>query len=124
MKTRVNHYSETYFEAIAEHLNGDFICAGSFPAFVVANQLSSLLDSGEVPRLKYNDIDVYYGKFGDGEIVRHACQWAKMGSMECEVNLISCTSLNTENLIEHFDINAVALCVYLHVQNSKVSTVE
>ena len=64
-----------YFSAIAQHIKSNFICAGSFPAFVISNEMKRLSDSGinEALRLKFNDIDVYYGRFGDGELKRNSC---------------------------------------------------
>ena len=67
LKTRVIQYAGRYFSAIAEHLKANFICAGSFPAFVVANELRAFVGSTNVPQLKYNDIDVYYGNIGDAD---------------------------------------------------------
>ena len=67
--------SSTSFSAIAQHIQSNFICAGSFPAFVISNEMKILSNSGinkEFP-LKFNDIDVYYGRFGDGKIVRNRC---------------------------------------------------
>ena len=86
-------------EAIARYLKEDFICAGSYPAFVVANELCEYLGQESAIRLKYNDIDVYHGSFGDGKINRIDCKWTKIEGINPEVNLISCTKLNTSSLI-------------------------
>ena len=69
--------------------------------------------------LKYNDIDVYCGSFGEGEMDRLDCKWVKIDGIDAEVNLISCTKLNTSSLVKNFDINAVAVSVHVIVGNNE-----
>ena len=65
--------SKGVLSAIADHLKSDFICSGSYPAFVIADEMRSLLGSNDFPPLTYNDIDVYYGNFGNSEMRRNDC---------------------------------------------------
>ena len=78
----------------------------------------------EIPTLKYNDIDIYYGSFGDGNFKRTGCKQTSIDNVLAEVNLISCINLNTSCLVANFDINAVAVCVHVQVRNEKVSSAE
>ena len=78
----------------------------------------------EIPKLKYNDIDIYYGSFGDGNIKRTGCKQKMVDNVQSEINLISCINLNTSCLVDNFDINAVAICVHVHVKHEKVSSLE
>ena len=87
---------------------------------MVANELCEYLEQQSAIRLKYNDIDVYHGSFGDGEINRIDCKWTKIEGINPEVNLISCTKLNTSSLIGNFDINAVAVCVHVILGNDEI----
>ena len=77
------------FNIIAAHIKDDFICAGSFPAAIVASVWSSYDENKEVARLIYNDIDVCHCKFADGVIQRMGCSWKKLGGIEKEVNFVS-----------------------------------
>ena len=126
LEARVIQASSSCLTAISEHLKSDFICAGSYPAFIIANEMRESLGREEVPSLKYNDIDVYYGNFGpkDCDIIRTDCKWTQIPGIETEVNLILCENLNAKNLTENFDINAVAVCICVSVANDKASTVE
>ena len=45
------------FRAIATHIQGDFICSGSFPAYMIAKELQKVPDCRSIVELKYNDID-------------------------------------------------------------------
>ena len=116
--------TEAKFCAIATHVGSSFICAGSFPASVVADIYKSLSNTGTRIHLMYNDIDVYYGRFGEGEINRLDCSYTNISGLEEEVNLINCSHLNTAWLLNNSDINAVALCVHVHVRNNKVQLSE
>ena len=51
--------------AIAVHLKSEFLCTGSFPAFVITKEISVLTRDEEIPKLNDNDIDIYRGSFGD-----------------------------------------------------------
>ena len=62
------------FSAISQRTQGDFICAGSYPAFLIAEQLAKISgDYKAVQHLKFNDIDIYYGSFDNGELKRTDC---------------------------------------------------
>ena len=61
------------FAAIARHIKDDFICAGSYPAYVVATAMRNIPSYRNIPYLKFNDIDIYYGCFGNGEVKRIDC---------------------------------------------------
>ena len=74
LKPLINHASSVQFAASATHLKSSFICAGSFPAFILINEIRKLTRKKEIPRVKYNDIDIYYGSFGDGNFKRIGCQ--------------------------------------------------
>ena len=116
--------STPHFNGIAERVKGDFICAGSYPAYLVAQQMQNVQNDYEPVNLKFNDIDIYYGSFADGELERIKCCWAKINNIEYEVNLILCQRLNTEYLVSNFDINAVGVCVYVKILHNEVSSVE
>ena len=113
-----------YFSAISGRIQSNFVCAGSFPAFLIAQEMQKIPSEYEPVELKFNDIDIYYGSFGDGELVRIKCSWTKIEKIECEVNLILCERLNTDNLVRNFDINAVSVCVNVKVLDRKVSSIE
>ena len=100
------------------------MCAGSFPAASLANVWSVDRSSGETLKLISNDIDVYYGKFGEGVIQRGNCSYVKLNGLEKDVNLISCVNLNATKLIETCDINAVAVVVYIKVKNKRIASAE
>ena len=70
----INRASSEQFAALATHLKSSFICAGSFPAFILINEIHKLTQNEKIPRVKYNDIDIYYGSFGDGNFKRIGCQ--------------------------------------------------
>ena len=53
---------------IASYIDGDFICAGSFPAASLASVWTANSDSTEPLELLFNDIDIYHGAFGEGKI--------------------------------------------------------
>ena len=76
LKPSVFYASLSCFSAVANHLRSDFICAGSYPAFVLANEMLEFLGQDDVPMLRYNDIDVYYGSFSrqEGDITRNECK--------------------------------------------------
>ena len=74
------------FSLIASHLNGSFICAGSYPAAKLAAIWSSNIESTTSIELRYNDIDVYHGAFGEGITQRKECVWTKLDGMETKVN--------------------------------------
>ena len=115
--------SSSCFSAISQLSQGDFICAGSYPAFLIAKQLAKISRDYEPVQLKFNDIDIYYGSFGNGELKRTRCTWTKIENISSEVNLIKCENLSTDYLVDNFDINAVAVCVHAKVLNKKVSSV-
>ena len=112
------------FRAIAAHLGISFICAGSFPAFKISQIYCTLLETEEKIDLVYNDIDVYYGRFGEGDINRINCSYTNIDGIDKEVNLIECSNLNTKYLQENCDINAVAVYVHVHVENKVVRSSE
>lgn len=126
LKPSVCYASASCFNAIANHLQNDFICAGSYPAYVIAKEMREFLGQADVPMLRFNDIDVYFGSFTEQEcdISRNDCKWTKIKDIDSEVNLIHCSNLNVTNLVENFDINAVAVCVHVSVVNNKLSTAE
>ena len=119
-----NETTSSCFGAIAAHLGSHFICAGSFPAFVVAKTFSQHAKIKELTGLKYNDIDIYHGSFGDGKFERLSCKQEKVKGVESEVNFISCAHLSTSCLISNFDINAVAVCVHVLVENDIIASVK
>ena len=85
------------FSAISQRTQGDFICAGSYPAFLIAEQLAKIsADFKPVHHLKFNDIDVYYGSFDIGELKRTECTWTKIENVSSEVNLIKFENLSTD----------------------------
>ena len=112
--------SSNCFQAIAQQVQGDFICAGSFPAYIIAKQLGVLSSEHNCVQLKFNDIDIYHGNFGDGELKRTDCTQSMIKKIKTEVNLIQCENLNIPYLINNVDINAVAVCVLVQVLESKV----
>ena len=59
------------FETIASHINEDFICAGSFPAALLASIWSNNSSENVPAKLIFNDIDVYHGELGEGVLQRH-----------------------------------------------------
>ena len=61
------------FEIIASHINEDFICAGSFPAALLASIWSNSSAENEPRELIFNDIDVYHGELDEGVLQRHKC---------------------------------------------------
>ena len=64
----VKEKTRSSFNIIASHIDGDFICAGSFPAASLASVWTANSDSTEPLELLFNDIDVYHGAFGEGKI--------------------------------------------------------
>ena len=76
LKPSVFYASSCCFNAIAHHLQNDFICAGSYPAYVIAKEMREFLGQDDVPMLRYNDIDVYFGSFTEQEcdISRNDCK--------------------------------------------------
>ena len=62
--------STPHFNDIAARVKGDFICAGSYPAYLLAQQMQNVQNDYEPVHLKFNDIDIYYGSFADGELER------------------------------------------------------
>ena len=112
------------FQSIATHVKSSFICAGSFPAYTVVDVFSRLPEINENNLLKYNDIDIYTGIFGDGEIDRTDCSYVKIRGIDKEVNLITCSNLNSSSLLATCDINAVAVCVEVRVENGEVASVQ
>ena len=83
------------FNSIAAHVKSSFICAGSFPAYTVVDVFSRLPEINESNLLKYNNIDIYTGIFDDGEIDRIDCSYAEIHGIDKEVNLITCSNLNS-----------------------------
>ena len=61
------------FIPIASHINGSFICAGSYPAAKLAAIWSGRFESKANIELRYNDIDIYHGNFGEGITRRENC---------------------------------------------------
>ena len=61
------------FDIIALKIKKDFICAGSFPASVLASVWSKASSSNKKVKLIFNDIDVYYGEFQEGVIQSKNC---------------------------------------------------
>ena len=112
------------FNIIASHINKDFICAGSFPAAVLASVWGASSASKEKVKLIFNDIDVYYGEFHEGVIERLGCTWAMLDGIDKEVNMISCRNVNIESLMLNCDINAVAVFVIVKVVAKKVYSAE
>ena len=55
--------SSLCFNAIADYLQKDFICAGSYPASVIATEIRDFLNDAAIPLPKYNDIEIYWGTF-------------------------------------------------------------
>lgn len=115
--------TSTTFNLIASHIKKDFICAGSFPAAILASVQSSGDDNRTSVKLQYNDIDVYHGNFDHGVIRRKDCVWTTLDGVEKEVNLISCSNLNVKFMLENCDINVVAVFVEVAVTAKKVSSV-
>jgi len=97
-------------KAIAAYVKKDFIVS-----FVVAHLAESL--HSPLP-LHFNDIDVFYGNFGTGELQRTDHQYLGLGLLK-EVNLVKCENLSLENL--DFDINAVAAAVHVTTQNEVIT---
>ena len=124
MQSLAREANEAKFCAIATHVGSSFICAGSFPAYVIAENYNTLSNRGKMVHLMYNDIDVYYGRFGEGETNRLDCSYTNINGLAEEVNLISCSNLNSAWLLESSDINAVAVCVHVHVESNKVQLSE
>ena len=118
----VNNAAKSYFDEICRKIQVDFICSGSFPAFLIGDELRKLPDYADNVELKFNDIDIYYGNWSEGEIRRGSCTWIDMENIDKEVNLIKCSNLNTTWLVENFDINAVAVCVRVNVENESISS--
>ena len=118
--------SSLCFNAIADHLQKDFICAGSYPASIIATEMRNFLNDASVPLLKYNDIDIYWGTFTKKvcAMERLDCKYSKITPITSEINFIQCENLNETSLIENFDINAVSLCVRVSVAASTVTAVE
>ena len=116
--------SSPCFSAIAAHIQADFICAGSYPAFLIAHELRKLTGYEETVKLKFNDIDVYYGNWNEGEISRGDCTQINIENINKEVNLIKCSYLNTKCLIENFDINVISVCVCVRVVSNRVVAAE
>ena len=63
MLTHILTATTEQYDAIAAHVNGSFVCAGSFPACIVADVYSKLPDTDDGLRLNFNDIDIYFGHF-------------------------------------------------------------
>ena len=61
------------FNIVASYVKKDYICAGSYPAAVLASVWNQQNAEKAAVRLIYNDIDIYHGKFGDGTIQRENC---------------------------------------------------
>ena len=120
MEPNVVLASSLCFNAIADHLQKDFICAGSYPAFIVATEMRDFLSDATVPLLKYNDIDIYWGTFTKKvcAMERLDCKYARITPITSEINFIQCENLNETSLIESFDIKAVCVCI----RNSVVAT--
>ena len=70
----VNEATKPHFNSIASYINGSFICAGSFPAAILASTWSKYSGDKENLKLTFNDIDIYHGKFGDGDLIRSTCK--------------------------------------------------
>ena len=112
------------FQSIATHVKSSFICAGSFPAYTVVDVFSRLPGINENNLMKYNDVDIYTGIFGDYVIDRKDCSYAKIHGIDKEVNLITCSNLNSSTLLETCHITAVAICVEVRVEDAEVDTVQ
>ena len=70
----VKEATKPHFNSIASYINGSFICAGSFPAAILASTWSTQSGDTEKLMLTFNDIDIYHGKFGDGDLIRSTCK--------------------------------------------------
>ena len=116
--------TERYFNIIAEEVDNNFICAGSFPAAILASVYNSLPTTEDQVQLTYNDIDVYTGTFGKGHFERKECTYAKLNGLDVEINIINCTNLNLEAIIENCDINAVSVFVNVGVEKKRVVSTE
>ena len=81
------------FSAIAALVGGNFVCVGSYPAHVGVEILHQLADIDGDLHLTYNDIDIYYGEFGMGHMVRNSCSYEKIEGVPKEVNFLKCTIL-------------------------------
>ena len=40
----------------------------------IAKEIQEFMGNDGVPQLKYNDIDIYHGSFGNGDLNRVSCQ--------------------------------------------------
>ena len=120
----VNGLAIPKFNIIASHINKDFICAGSFPAALLASVWGASSASKEKVKLIFNDIDVYFGEFHEGTIERLECTWTTLDGIDKEVNKIYCRNVNVDSLMANCDINAVAVFVIVKVVAKKVFSAE
>ena len=116
----VKESTKSHFDIISAHLNEDFICAGSFPATMLASVWSAQDDNPQGLKLTFNDIDIYHGDFCEGDIIRKSCTQTKLNGIRKDINLIFCSNLNAKYLLENCDINAVAVFVQVSVLDKKM----
>jgi hypothetical protein len=90
------------------HLAGSvqrpYIIWGSFPAKLFADVYRKQKESAT--KLLANDVDVFYGEFGEGKHQRIEYNRTTLANA-LEVNTIRCQNLNMDDLVEGCDINAV-----------------
>ena len=69
----VKEQTKTTFDIIASHVGADYICAGSYPAAMLAGVRNAQSDSIDKLKLLFNDVDIYHGTFGCGTMHRGKC---------------------------------------------------
>ena len=69
----VKESTKSTFDIIAAHVDENFICAGSYPAAQLTAIWSTETDNEVDLKLRFNDIDIYHGELGEGNIQRRSC---------------------------------------------------
>lgn len=124
--------SITVLERVATVISPPFVVLGSWPAKLICDvmfscgdlELDDIVDDlPEDPGLIANDIDVYHGNWGDGQVTVHFkdMKYHNLANLDLEVNAVPCSDLNITSLLHNNDINATAAAFGVKMIGGKIN---
>jgi hypothetical protein len=108
VKEAVARDASAVLKVIAIKVGPKFVVAGSFLPSIIAKHLSQHVEFEKL-EIKYNDIDVYVGEFGDGSEAMNRTKHDHELVGGFDVNVIIATGISSAGLTASADINAVAM---------------
>ena len=129
LTTRIRREHTLFFSKLHGEVGGDYVVCGSWPAKELADTIHTMartndgrwssLASYEHLNLTANDIDVYYGSFGNGEVklFLDTCDYRPLEGVSKEVNTIKCINLSASSLLKNNDINITGVAFSVRENN-------